>query len=272
MSEIINVTIDIYPIIDVLYIIPIIAGCVIGRSFLVASCILMLNVINWIKNNSNKLCTLLFYFYLIILTYIFIQIMDINSVMHCMGNEGWEENWDNINNNNSETKSKVYNSLKNADKSSILDVFKDKSKVYGNKIMNSKELKTIFEDRINKHMANGSAINKDKYSIKNMKTLEKFEALRKGLMGIKATNSHLDLNWKELCRLYAITHHRLTPFDINNINNYDAESLYTHLKMFKNTCPLWEWALQDYLKDPNKKYELYVYMRIIAYAINKNTM
>jgi hypothetical protein len=305
MSEIFNnVIIVIYYIIDVFFIIPIITTCLISRGFWVAYCILVLNIINWISNNINKLYVLL---YNLIIFLIFILIILINipsagedleilypkdilspnnrldyishtdklwecesdiyysnysrNVTYMSGNEDWESNFFN--------NPKGYNDLLFADKNSISNMFKGNTSISENNIMNKQECNSCFQNTVSEVVTKRLRyFDTTKYTVEDTLSPTRFDALYKGIISTKASNSSLDLNWRELCRLYAITHHTLTPFDINDIKSYTPETFYTHLQTLHNDkplCPNWQWPLNKY---PNKKNELYAYMRIVEFSIN----
>lgn len=328
MYDIINsVIIVMYYIIDLLFLIPLLAECVISIGFLVAYYIIMLNVINWVyyMDKLSKILYILLYTMIILLFFIFILLMNIgtavddlgtinsndilymnnksdmeviseyfsyekyasnyfNNVTYLSGLDDWHFNNDDdlvynssqniLNANNSlDNNYRVRQSLLNADIDSINNVFKDNSLLSSNRVMNKEELYSIFQNIVQDGMTSRHGRLDPIYTLNDVKDPIKFDALYKGIISIKASNNHLDLNWKELCRMYTVAHHRWIQFDINEINSYTPETFYSHMKTLQNNqslAPWIEWQLRKYLNDSNKQNELYAYMRIVQFAINRN--
>ena len=99
----------------------------------------------------------------------------------------------------------------------------------------------------------------------------KYDALINGFKSVQAKNRNLNLDWEQQCRIYALLHRKLVPFDIKDIKSWTPETFYTFLQTSKNNkilSPKWEYMMNKYLKDSSKKYELYTYMRIVNFAMN----
>lgn len=147
--------------------------------------------------------------------------------------------------------------------------------MYGNYVSSGniikRELNISFEASVEKYM-HWHALDKDIYTKKDIKGLPKFEALYKSLTVTKACNIYLNLNWEDACRVYAVSHHRDLPFVLSELKYYSPETFFTHMenKYHGDMCLVWRRTFIEYLNNPDKKNELYTYVRIAEYTINKN--
>ena len=150
--------------------------------------------------------------------------------------EGWQDHFVNIARDNS--------TMLNTDQNSIRNMFKEP---FSDRIMNKYELKYNFDQTVKRYMTTRWAHLDTKYTLPGILEHTKCEALYKGIVTTKASNSQLDLNWKELCRFYAISHHKLTPMDINDVKNFTPETFYTHMQTLdsdKKLCPTWKSVIE----------------------------
>lgn len=199
--------------------------------------------------------------------------LDLNSIIN--------QNFLNANNSNLDYNHPVTQSLLNADINSVKNiVFKDITLEHGERILNKEESKRVFEDIISNTVhSRHKGLNRI-YSYSDIKSSVRFDALYRGIIAVTSTNydfripaNYLDLNWKELCRVYAAVHHKYMPLDINQINNYTTKQLYEYmhgLDASNSLSPIIERNLRPFLNDYHKQREFYSYMRIVHYAINRN--
>lgn len=183
-----------------------------------------------------------------------------NSLCQLSGNDDWEKYFP--------SNSKGYTDLLFADKNSITNMFRGNTSLSANNVMDKTECNNCFQNTISSVVTKRlTYFDRTKYTVEDTVASTRFEALYKGIISTKASNNSLDLNWRELCRLYAMTHHIRTPFDIHEIKSYTPETFYNHLETSHKNKPLclhWQWPLDKY---STKKNELYAYMRIVEFSM-----
>lgn len=171
-------------------------------------------------------------------------------------------------------KSKGNKTLLNIFKNSKSSFFKEyvptKKKWYQK--MDGDEI-TIFNNSIDTVLKNRAYINVNLYkTMYDIREPRKYLTLLNGFKRVYANNSHLKLDWREQCRIYAILHHKATSFDIKDIETWTPETFFTFLqtgKVNKTLDQRWVYMANKYLLNPEKKYELYTYMRIAYRAIDE---
>lgn len=185
-----------------------------------------------------------------------------DSVCNLAGNEDWERSF--LHNDNS----KGFFDLVCADRNTIMEIFRGTTSLSTNNVMDKAECNRCFQDSISSVVTKRlTYFDKTKYTVEATVAQERFESLYKGVIGTKASNPYLDLKWRELCRLYAMTHHVRTPFDIHEIRNYTPETFYEFLETRHKNKPLclhWQWPLDKF---STRKNELYAYMRVVEFSM-----
>lgn len=293
MSEIINyINVIIFYIMDIFYIITTVYVIIIG--FWVTLWILF-SIIKWIINSKYKYIFInTIYFILLCISFILMLILSaveccedpcdytvnnsIDNIMYyleydmlneyypsnyspniiyCMADEGWERYFP--------TTEKDYTNLSIADKNEVNKVFTRNVPGFENQILTKDEVQDTFKESTSKH--SWDKLDRALYNKRVVLNAKNFENLYKGVISVKLANLDLNLNWRNLCYLYNISHHSNLPFDIHNIKSYTPESFYENLESNKDYLNSY-WK-NEYSKYQNTQNELYAYMRIIDSVVNK---
>lgn len=189
------------------------------------------------------------------------------NTIHMTGREGWEIYYSRPEDED------TYIDLLVADRDKINKIFQSNIPQLQNpnEVFTKADLYSKFKDTIDTNaMKTWYKLDKTKYTKKGVLDIVNFEYLYKAVISTATKNQNLELNWWNLCYLYGISHHNDMPFDINDVTNKTPETLYTLLEDKKNNNTLSEYWKKELDKYPGKKKEnLYAYVRIIHFVINK---